>query len=223
MHYYSLDTDCNKKTVIYIFVLSLLLNTPVNCLFNKLYNFIKQYFDFLSGTFSEFNLLGISINQISVFGIFGIIYFLYSHWFWKIKIFQKLHKIPNLNGTWEGCLNSTYKNTTINMKMEIKQTCDKISFKSIFENSNSYSKMASIHINENEGVVIQFAYHNNTKEFKLKAKEYIGYNKLVYKDDTLCGPYFTNRENGTQGIIILKRNQSAQKEQVQVQPNSLSV
>ena len=65
--------------------------------------------------------------------------------------------------------------------------------------------MTSLHINDTKGCVLGFSFRNDSADVSVNTREFSGYNELVYKNETLRGVYFTNREDGTHGNIELKK------------------
>ena len=158
---YSVDSSIRRKIIVCLFILSLLLAEPANMILSWLYNLIvewvpsiKQYLLFLSQ-------IGISLSEVSLLSVFAVLYWLFSEFLWKIKIITKFTKIPNLNGIWKGKLVSSYIDPDTNkqiapmdISLEIKQNWNAINIKAHFTKSNSYSKTASLHTNEQKGIVL---------------------------------------------------------------------
>jgi hypothetical protein len=64
----------------------------------------------------------------SPFAIYGMLFWFFDNFFWRFPIINELINIPNLSGTYEGKLQSSYDNfkNTINFTLTIKQTFNKI-------------------------------------------------------------------------------------------------
>ena len=120
--------------------------------------------------------------------------------------------MPDLSGKWEGKLVSSYideqgKHTEKDIKVTISQNWDKISIKSEFGTSYSYSDTASICIDDNKGITLIFTYTNQAKKLEWDSNMHIGCNIFrVTDDNSMNGYYFTRRgKSGTNGTIELKR------------------
>ena len=213
MHNYSLNTDNRKNAIIIIMVISFILNSLLYSPMNLFIDFLGNKIGFISVLISQCDKIGISISQVSVLGIFGIIYFLYIKFLWKTKVFKKLHNIPDLNGEWNGSYLSSYIDDKGQPKMggcnvTIKQDWNKISIKCEFgESSSSYSKTASLYVDDIEGSILTFTYINDSNNPNWKTRKHDGCNIFHCKDGALKGKYFTDRGDGTHGKIQLVKTE----------------
>jgi len=98
----------------------------------------------------------------------GLFYYLFSKYWWRSKLFKKwLIPYPNLQGTWEGEIKSTWVNPKtkkaidpIKVQFCIKQSFEDINISMFTKESNSYSQAASF-IYENDSTVgLSFTYSN---------------------------------------------------------------
>ena len=222
MHDYSIDNGSRNTVVIIITIVSLGLYIVLGLFCSDLllswFNLDDKYeciqSDFLGKS------IGLFLNCFSFSFFFGIIYALYNNFFWKLKPIRKIHKVPNLNGVWEGKLESSYAvGKEIDMKLTIKQKWAKISFTAEFNNthSNSHSNMAAIHMNEAGFKKIYFGFTNQSYDVNFNIQRYDGYNilELVGEDD-IKGIYFNNRgasreKGGNVGSFSLTRNRKTVK------------
>ena len=217
MHTYSVDKDLRAKVVVGIFIASMLISLILNDLFADIIrnmimyleqSSVKKYVKLLEWLEVNPNFLGIPFW-------YGIISFVYDRWIWKWKLFECWHHVPNLEGKWTGILTSSYDEKSISMNMDIKQTWNKISFKSTFPdtNSKSYSNVAAIHVAGNSGIEIYFGYRNDSYSVSNKLQSYNGYNILQLIDkNKIKARYFNERENpnpkfkgGNKGIFELNK------------------
>ena len=107
--------------------------------------------------------------------------------------------MPDLNGYWEGKLTSLTYQTTMDMKLEVKQQWSKINFYATFPESTSSSNVASIFIERDGKVTVGFGFINHSRELP---QQYDGYNILEIDDDThLFGRYLII---GTTVILVIK-------------------
>lgn len=208
---YSIDSSIRRKIIVILFMISLLLFIPINAILTFVYNLITTLLPTTANFFNLLSEIGISVSAVSLLSIFAMLYFIFCKFGWKNKTIIKFTGVPNLNGDWQGTLVSsrinpeTNENIVLDMTMVIIQDWNSISIKSTFPESSSYSKTASLHINEQKGIVLGFSYRNDSMNVGIDSREFSGYNELTYKDDTLEGIYFTNRNNGTHGTIKLKK------------------
>lgn len=218
MHSYSIDTDCRKKAIVIIMIISFISNSLLYHPLNLLINFVGEKIPFFADLITLCDNIGLSINQFSVLGIFGIIYFFYSKFLWKIKILKRLHNVPDLNGEWSGGYLSSYVDENGQKKLDscsaiIKQNWNKISIKCNFgESSSSYSKTASLYVDDIEGHTLTFTYINDSTNPNWETRKHDGCNIFHCGDGVLVGKYFTDRGNGTHGTIQLIKTESINEE-----------
>lgn len=222
-----MNNSFRKTAMSIIFVLSLILNFLLYRPINSLINILCSKVNFFDNFVDELDKIGIGINIFTLSASFALLYFLFDHYLWKTKCIQKFHKVPNLNGKWNGCLKSSFPDESGNSiimdaYLTIEQTWTKITIKCNFvkrgninnkdvslvlseKSSSSYSRTATFDVNNLEGPKLVFTYENNSNDPSLNIRSHIGCNSLVYKDDTLQGIYFTNRGDGTHGTLFLSR------------------
>ncbi len=208
---YSIDSSIRRKIIVILFVISLLLFIPMNAILTTVYNLIIMLLPSTANFFNLLSEIGISVSAVSLLSVFAMLYFIFCKFVWKMKLVAKFTGVPNLNGDWQGTLVSSHinpetnKKTVLDMTMVIIQDWNSISIRSTFPKSSSYSKTASLHINEQKGIVLGFSYRNDSMNVDIDSREFSGYNELTYKNDILEGIYFTNRNEGTHGTIKLKK------------------
>jgi len=210
MHNYSIDNDWRKKVIVFLMFISILLNF---LLYNKVNSLIMDICSKAPLFLSIVNFLesfGTGINILCVLTIFAVLYWLYTKYIWKYL--KRIHSIPDLSGEWKGKLISSYINeqgehTEKDVKLIINQNWNKISIKSEFGTSYSYSDTASICIDDNKGLILVFTYINQAKELDWESNMHIGCNVFrIMDNDSMAGEYFTKRGKlGTNGIIELTR------------------
>lgn len=148
------------------------------------------------------------IPQISTFGVvFIALFYLFDRHLWKSKL-SKLSKIPNINGDWEGKIETSHNGREeIDVKVTIKQTWSSISIILETANSRSKSEVASISMSKSR-LVYQYFNEPSFSSVKTLHKHY-GITMLDFKgNDILKGFYFTDRDRQTHGDINLKRIES---------------
>lgn len=217
MHAYSIDRDLRAKVTIGIFVLSMVTSLLLESTFSDILQQLSHFFEEskIQPAAELIKWLGFMPDIVGVSFWYIILSVTYDRRIWKCKLAKKFHKIPDLNGSWSGELISSYPVDPMPITMEIEQTWSKISFKSTFPkaNSESYSNVAAIYVDGNQGTVISFAFINNGYNVKDGLPFYDGYNILTLKDpDKIKARYFNNRPNpdpnikgGNKGTFEIER------------------
>jgi uncharacterized membrane protein len=104
--------------------------------------------------------------------IFVIVSFVFTKWLWRWRIFRDwLVRFPDLEGTWEGDLQSTWINPatkqgipSLRMILVIRQTFSSISCTMFTKESESYSRAAQIAVEEETGSIsLSYNYTNRSK------------------------------------------------------------
>lgn len=209
MHYYLVDSKIRITIISCITILSVMIMFVIGIVVDLF------GFELIPLVINMKTIPKIGIRLFTTGIIFTILFYVYDNFIWKSKLMYKIHKIPNLDGEWNGEFKSNKKdenenNYTGNCKMIIRQTFTKIHIVSHFNKSKSFSKTATININGHNGMELKFEYHNNAEKFIEENVFYhTGYNTLIYTNgNTLCGDYHTDRNRRTQGYIEVRRGES---------------
>lgn len=218
MYQYSISKG-SRASVIYGLVIvsavcSLILTIAITCFAVRipqiphllLSNDLKVAFGYVVAIEAIPNIIGIPF-------IYKCLYTWFDKLLWRTRFIRGFVGIPDLNGTWEGVLKSSFEGgKKICMTLEIEQTWTKIRCDANFEKSSSKSNMASVFSDDYKSGVLSFAFVNNSKDLNTETQKYDGFNILEYKGDMLTGRYFNNRPNpnaqnkgGNLGVIELKR------------------
>lgn len=104
MNSYGLKSDIRKKVVIGIFIFSIV----VIWLIGEWINNISADIKILNDLLNKINHFGLG-GSISAYSLFGVFYWLFNNYLWKWKLFNLFLGVPDLNGTWEGILISSYE------------------------------------------------------------------------------------------------------------------
>jgi hypothetical protein len=171
---------------------------------------------FLSDKLAQFFEVnyGVTIGALS-FGVASIIvYTVFTKWLWDWHPVRwiGLTKVPNLNGTWEGHLHTSYDGaegsesaaqdydelTPMEATITIAQTWDKILISLDGPESGSESVGATLLVN-GRWPTLTYNYENSGKDHHNGLNHHYGTTMLEYnpEDETLDGMYYTgpNREN----------------------------
>jgi hypothetical protein len=124
---------------------------------------------------------------------------------WKKKIFKWLIDIPNLNGRYEGHLESSFQtngaNTIIQCAVEVKQTASNITIFAYFfnpltnENSKSDSVIELIEKQKNGSFLLYYIYTNTPGRLHPALNIHEGTTVCIYYPDKkiLSGEYYNSR------------------------------
>lgn len=158
-------------------------------------------------------LLPISLQPLSPFAAFGVLFFIFDKWVWKLWPLSKLLNIPNFNGTWKGDCQSKSKKANgkkINCTFKIKQTFTQIIIDGSFDSSDSASFAANVdHVNPYRAKLV-YSYLNKPKGNAVQTQDkHIGTVELDLKNESeLNGNYFTDRLPQSKGAFNLKKVKS---------------
>jgi hypothetical protein len=147
--------------------------------------------------------------------VFIVILFIFTQWVWRWPIWQGwLIRYPNLQGTWQGTLQTTWKNPetgqtpgAIPLVLVIKQTFDGISIVMYTQESTSYSSAAMLSEDDGSGIKrVSYNYTNNP-DITIRQRSAIHHGAAILriveeeKKRLLVGEYWTSRN--TAGNISL--------------------
>jgi len=103
----------------------------------------------------------------SAMGLFGIMFWVFNKYLWKIKFIRTILGIPDLNGKWKGILNRIDHDKKIEEKdievlLYVTQTWTKVSFvlenndeDSISGRTRSFSKVVGFYIENRNAIIIR--------------------------------------------------------------------
>ncbi len=144
-------------------------------------------------------------EMFSVPFFISIIFFYINQWGWEKCFFKWLIDIPNLNGRYEGQLESSYQsngaNTIIQCAVEVKQTASSITISAYFFNpiKNEFSKSDSvielIDKQKNGSFLLYYVYTNTPGKLHTSLNIHEGTTVCIYYPDkkTLSGEYYNSR------------------------------
>lgn len=198
MHNYNVAQHPKTKIIFYLVLISGTVLAVAN-----------QFLDFVR------NLIGKPLPFTFSLGmIFAVLYFLFSQFFWKSKLFCNVFKYPNLNGKYKIEGESTKKITGENFKwqgeLSIEQNWDKIliSMKSSNSTSESMSVDGSVEYLPTRGYRLKYSYENSPNNDQPELHKHVGHCELIFDKELEKGNgnyYNDGKDRQTYGTIILRR------------------
>jgi hypothetical protein len=199
MHEYSVVGHPREKVIFYLAFLSFLISSFVTY-------FTEVWMQ------ERFNIV-LSFS-LSVAAIFALLYLLFNHVLWKVKLFGKLAGFPNLNGTYECTGLSYHTERQENFEWEgivtIRQTWDKflVSVETKTSTSRSQSIVGGLKYLPGVGFKLSYHYENVPNISSKELKKHEGFCVLTFSEGGMAanGFYFNNyKDRPTYGEMILKR------------------
>lgn len=114
---------------------------------------------------------------------------------WKWKLFQYIHDVPVLKGTYEGIISSTYDGVERHGKIFITQTFLNISIR--LATNESQSRSITSYLDLNEGFCRLIYTYQNEPNAEIQNRSPIHYGTTIlniYDTEILEGNYFTGRK-----------------------------
>jgi hypothetical protein len=166
--------------------------------------------------------LQINIDAIKklpeVVTIYTILYFVFSRWGWRLPIFRGwLVPFPDLTGTWDGTLATTWKNPDtgempppIDVRLIIRHHFDRIGCVLYTTESMSWSTAATLYSNDDDAIKrLSYTYINQPKA-GVRDRSSISNGAAVFriiegKNRRLEGQYWTDRKTTGDMALTFKR------------------
>ncbi|WP_300039484.1 hypothetical protein [uncultured Roseobacter sp.] len=143
--------------------------------------------------------------------IFGILFFLFDRFAWKLFGLKAIVGVPNISGCWAltGQSYDVEQNPTFDWsgKIDITQKYERIFIHLRTETSESHSVSAAIVPEGRAGFRLIYAYRNEPKPGQKELNSHIGHCELLFSPD-LCsaeGSYFNSGGRFTHGTMKLER------------------
>lgn len=143
--------------------------------------------------------------------VFGVSYWAFDNWLWRLRFLRvlRLIRVPDLRGTWEGTVASSYTEFERQqpVTVTIEQTWTKIVVWLNAAESRSWSLTASILTNAPEGLVLTYLFDNQPEAESHRSMERFRGTAVLVRTaaDRLEGYYYTGRGRGTHGSLKLCR------------------
>ena len=161
-----------------------------------------------------FDTLGINpqwwVSVPSLAACYSVLYWLFDHYLWKLGLLRRLGLImlPDLNGTWDGEVKSSYSKfgDPFPVCVTIVQRWSKMVVRLDTEHSRSQSTMASLKTIDLPHPELSYQYVNEPKPNAPDTMEmHRGTTTLELICCSLEGGYYTGRGRGELGTLKLRR------------------
>lgn len=149
----------------------------------------------------------------SIPAVYALLFNLFDKCLWNKPVFRRLGIVmaDNLNGKWQGIINSSFDRFKKDIKAEIiiEQTATKIKICGIFDKSKSVSIHENFSRSEIDNKMALFYFFRNEPKYDAVETMAIheGSAKLIYDEekDALEGYYYSGRDRNNHGRIEVKR------------------
>ena len=143
-------------------------------------------------------------------GFYSVLYWIFEHYVWKLNLLRKigLIKVPDLNGNWEGKIQSSYNQSgrAQCVSVTILQRWSKMIVKLETKLSRSYSTAAILRTDDLPNPELTYVYVNEPKAIAPNTMNmHRGTAILGLAGSVLEGDYYTGRGRGEVGTIKLNR------------------
>lgn len=152
------------------------------------------------------------LDAPSVVGFYWMFYIIFDKYLWKMHILRKtgLVKVPDLHGTWEGYITSSFNAhaAKYNGTIKICQNWARIIIDLRTQNSKSHSLTAAILTENQNAIVISYEYLNEPMpNAKTTMHTHRGTARLMLTPDgqTFEGAYYTGRDRQNFGVLSFSR------------------
>lgn len=151
------------------------------------------------------------IGAPSVVGFYGMFYTIFDKYLWRLLVLRKigLVKLPDLNGSWEGYIASSFDAhaTKHDATIEIRQSWARISISLRTRISKSHSLTATILTENQNAVIISYEYQNEPMpraENTMHTHRGTARLTLEPENQAIEGEYYTGRDRQNFGILSFK-------------------
>ena len=154
----------------------------------------------------------------SVVGFYGIYFWIFDEWMWKVPFFRKvgLINIPNLNGLWKLDLTTSFDQhaETHAAQIRITQRWRTIAIHLEAERSRSDSMIATLRASDPNDFILNYEYQNTPTNDALHTMHvHRGSAEIRFQRPGIVvgiGEYYSGRDRVNQGTLRLQRLQRLQ-------------
>lgn len=169
---------------------------------------------YISGTPLQINVEAVK-KLPDVVTIYMILYFVFTRWGWRLAIFQGwLVPFPDLTGTWEGTLSTTWTNpntgqtpSDIEIRLVVRHDFNRLSCVLYTAESMSWSTAATLYSNDDDAIKRLSYTYINQPDAAVRDRSAISNGAAILrliegKSKRLEGQYWTDRK--TTGDISVR-------------------
>ena len=141
-------------------------------------------------------------------GVFSGLYWAFDRWVWRLGLMRTfgIVPIPDLNGRWDGLVESSYDGGVYPVSVAISQRWLKLAITLATESSQSHSIAASLRTDDGTCPQLSYLYVNEPKATAVESMNiHHGTTVVELKNGALEGHYYTGRGRMTHGAIKLAR------------------
>ncbi len=193
MHPYSIDTEERRNFFFFFAVIGILLSLGMQLLLDT----------------CKFNLPW-EIRTPSALVFYYLVYKGFDEWAWKFLRKIGVVKTPDLNGEWDGTIETSFNDHSPESKttLKISQTWTKIEIILITNSSKSRSEAGSMTLGFSEGKYLIYHYINEPRPNAAETMHiHRGTTRLLFDErkDKLSGEYYSGRDRRNIGSLSFKR------------------
>lgn len=160
------------------------------------------------------------LDAPSVIFFYGILFYLLDNHLWRTPLVHRvgLIRIPDLNGTWTGEVDSSYEAAAdekpINAIVKVRQSWTKIIVVLETDRSRSVSELAMV-LTARPEPVLSYEYRNEPNARATESMHaHRGTAALTFENETLFGDYYSGRDRRNHGMLRLRRSVGRRTAQV---------
>lgn len=150
------------------------------------------------------------VAMLSFGGLFAGVQWVAKRYAWRLALFRRLRlvAVPNLGGQWSGYLHSSHSEFSDQqpITVQIAQRWSELSVILDTQTSHSWSTSAILRTEDSSEAELTYTYINEPKAAADGAMHtHRGTATLRLVNDELIGEYYTGRDRGAFGEIVIRR------------------
>jgi hypothetical protein len=206
MHDYSIDNHPKEKVLFGLAFIAISAAPSLNRL-------IQQLIEALELT----EKLGSpAVTAIPVFALFGLVYWVFDKYLWRIPFARRLLLVPDLNGKWAvSGSTALQKGECVDFRWDgeltVSQSWSKMRVHLRTKQSTSNSVAASLHHEAGIGYKLLYQYENSPSADQIELNKHSGAVELLFdlKVSSASGHYYTDQHRDTVGTMNVTRTSDA--------------
>lgn len=152
------------------------------------------------------------LSLVGAGAVYGVLFWFFDRYLWRIGPVAKLLKVPDLSGKWhcEGTPLDGGKAVSWHGEMRIVQSWDRIRVHLKTDQSTSDSLAAALQHDAAEGYRLFYHYRNQPRVGSPKMAAHHGFAELIFAEHkkSATGDYFNGRGRNTFGTLKISRARS---------------